>query len=270
MSQSPITHTIFLTLDQVVVANTHVPITFTEEDIVQYVMIEQAPLFPTLDQAIYFDFLVTSEDEETKKIAVVACNMKDFSSVASTLQFLKVSHEEFTALNLLPWRQRRKEYLKKKQRKIFFMIGVSVSVVMLIICLWFFYVAHQDEKRRHQVTAHLHQQTKKLTTLEASNDQYQQLQQVWQGYINIAQEQENLEKALIIIESQRPLGLCLQEIQWHEKTLFLTGYAPNVDAVKFYISQLQRSHLQAKLKSLKNSEKKSPVVTFEIFIERLL
>ena len=269
MFQSSIVQTIFLTFDQVMVASALVPISFTEEDIVHYVMVEQAQLFPTLDQDIYFDFLITSLDEENKKITIVACNMKDISSCASTLQYLRVSHEEFNTLNLLPWRQREKKRFQQKQRRIIYITSIIVIVIMSIICLWFFYMAHHNKSRLQEVIRHLQEQEKKLTTLELSHEQYQQLQHVWKNYIEIAQQQEKLVKILASVESQRPPGLFLEEILWQENSFILKGYALNGDAVKAYITLLGWSHIQAGLKSLKNHDDKLQLVKFEIFIEEL-
>ncbi len=73
MSPSPIFPIAWVALDLVIFTEAWVPLAFTEDDILHYVVAEQAQLFPTLDQAIYFDFLVKEVEEENKKITQQRC-----------------------------------------------------------------------------------------------------------------------------------------------------------------------------------------------------
>ena len=93
MPESSVAQPIFLNFDQVTVTEASVPAAFTDDDILQFVVIEQAQLFPMLDQAIYFDFLIkTSEslEEERKTIVIVACNSKDFLDLSATSAFFSL------------------------------------------------------------------------------------------------------------------------------------------------------------------------------------
>lgn len=266
MSQSSNRHTFYLNLDQVIIADAHLPAALTEDDILHYVLIEQAQLFPTLDQAIYFDFLVKSIEEENQKVVVVACNIKDFSDLPATILFLKIKHKDFEQLNLLPWRQRKKMLAKKREVKILTLVALSASVLMLIISFFYIYQAHQDEKRQMSLSHRKHILFSQLGELEKSNQALQVLVDRWKGRMENANYQENLEETLKMIEINRPEDILLDKISWREGRLILKGQSKEVSMIKTYIHYLAENKMDAQLKFMGASVDQAFPMQFEIEI----
>lgn len=272
MSQSSAFHTatVFVSLDQVIMTETHLPIVFTEEDILHYVFVEQAQLFPTLDQEIYFDFLIKSVDEENKQIVIVACNKRNFSDLASTVLFLKIAHEDFKTLNLLPWRQREKQLSKKKQRKILTIVAVGMSVFMLVISLFYIHQADQDKKRSTVLLHRKQAVISRLVVLEKSNQNLLELVDRWKNNIETAHHQSDLEKVLVMVESQRPGNMVLEKILWKKEGLLIKGKSERASTIKQYIANLMHNKMDAQLKFMGNSIDKTFPVQFEIEAEGVL
>ena len=270
MSPSPMPSIAWITLDHVIIAEASIPLAFTEDDILHYVLIEQAQLFPTLDQEIYFDFLIKSEDEENKKISIVACNKKDFLELAPTILFLKIAHDDFETINLLPWRQQEKNRIKKKELKILAIVAVSASMFMLAISVFYIHMAHHNKKRA-MVLAHRKQIViSKLTALEESNQVLQALVDRRQNKINVARHQSDLEEKLKTAEVQRPQDLVLEKILWQNNILIIKGKTKEAAAVKAYISHLAQNKIDAQLKFMGVSLELSFPVKFEIEAKDLL
>lgn len=264
MSQSPNFRTIYLNLDQVIIAETHIPFAFTEEDILHYVLVEQAQLFPTLDQAIYFDFLIQEVEAESKKIVVVACNQKDISDLDSTVMFLKIRHEGFEALNLLPWRQRSKALLYKKQLKILVVVAISLSFFMLMIVFFYIHLAHQDKKRAVDLSHRKHAVLLKISALEKSNQEVQLLVDRWQGEIDNVQRQWDVQKMLKMIEGQRPEDIVLDKIVWKEDRWLIKGRSRGVSIVNRYLNNLSENKMKVQLNFIGNLVDSKFSVQFEI------
>lgn len=245
MSQSSI---VFINLNQVTVAEASVPVTFMDEDILHYILVEQAQLFPMLDRAIYYDFLVKSVSEDRKAIIIVACNVKDFLYLDASVTFLKVAHEDFNALNLLPWRQREKDRARKKEIKLFGIVAILTSVFMLIVSLFYLHLKHEDVKRAHLLTQKKQHLLSKLVLLEESREGLSAFIASWKNQIDIAHHQSHLERMLVMIESQRSANMVLEEIVWKSNKLLIKGVSKDASVVKEYMNQLQENKIAAHLK----------------------
>lgn len=269
MPKSSISHTAFISVDQMTATETSVPVAFTEEDIMHYVLMEQAQLFPMLDQEIYFDFLIKSIDEEYKKVMVVACNMKDFSHLASTLRYLKISHEDFKTLNLLPWRQREKKRAQKQAFIIFGVVGVSVGLIVLIVSLCYLHIARLDEKKSALLSQRTQVLLSKLEMLEQSKQVFQSLMYRWQDQMSVMHHQSDIEKLLITIEVQRPENLVLAKIVYRKKKLLIKGKSKETSAIRGYVNNLRFHAISAKLTFMGSSADTVFPVQFEIEAEGL-
>ena len=270
MSLSPMPQVAWVTLDHVIVTEISIPLAFTEDDVLHYVLIEQAQLFPTLDQEIYFDFLIKSADEENKKISIIACNKKDFLELAPTILFLKIAHDDFKTINLLPWRQREKNRIKKKELKILAIVAVSAGMVMLAVSLFYIHMAHQNKKRALALAHRKQMVISKLTVLEKSNQALQVLVDRRQNKINATHHQSDLEEILITAEVQRPQDLVLEKILWQNNRLIIKGKTKEAAAIKAYISHLAQNKIDAQLKFMGLSSDLSFPVKFEVEARNLL
>ncbi|MES2203735.1 MAG: hypothetical protein V4496_00790 [Pseudomonadota bacterium] len=263
MSPSPI---VWVSFDQVIVTETKVPCAFTEDDILHYVLIEQAQLFPTLDQEIYFDFLVKNVDEDNKKIVIAACNKKNFLDLDSSTLFLKIEDQSFSALNLLPWRQRNKKLAHKRQLKILAIVIVGTSILMLLLSLCFIHQKHQDKKRAIDLSYRKKVIIAQLSALEKSNQEVQTLIDLWGNEISNARHSLNLEAALKTVEFQRPENLMLDKITWKENKLLIKGRSKTSSAIKIYLKNLSENAMNAQLKFIGNAINQEFSIQFEIEI----
>lgn len=264
MSQSHNFDTIYLNPDQVTIAETSVPFVFTEDDILHYILIEQARLFPTLDQEIYFDFLIKNINEESNTIIIAACNKKSILDLDCSVLFLKIKDENLEALNLLPWRQRNKKILHKKRLKMLVITAVITSFLMLTISLFYIYIAYQDKKHAINLSHIKHVMLLKINALEKSNQEVQTLADHWGNKIHNARDQLELENILKMVEIQRPENIVLNKISWKANRVLLQGEAKEISAVKAYLKHLTKNKINAQLKFMGNSTQKTFSVQFEI------
>lgn len=264
MSLLSMSQVAWVSLDQVTVTETNVPVVFTDEDILQFIVLEQAQLFPMLDQDIYFDFLIQNSDKENKRIRIVACNKKIFSDLAETVLFLKIDHKDFAVFNLLPWRQREIRQAKKKELKILAVVVVCVSVFMLVVSFFYLHIAQQDKEKSKILAQRKKVVLSKLVRLEKSNQEIQTLVLHWKNRIDAAYRQSTVEKLLLIAEAQRPTNLVLEKMQWKEGVLLINGKSKEVEAIKVYINHLALNAVKAQLKFMGNSSDLEFPVQFQV------
>lgn len=266
MSSSSLSQVAWVALQQVIVTETDIPSAFTDEDILQYILIEQAHLFPTLDQAIYFDFFIKSRGEESQKVVIVACNQSNVSPLSESVLFLKVDHEDFSSLNLLPWRQRNMRVIKKRQLKILCVVVFSASIMMLMVSLFYIHQAHEDQRQRVKFLQRKQALMTRLSVLEKSNQSLQSLVHLWGSRIENARAQRHLENSLRNIEMQRPENLVLDKIEWKESRLFVKGQAKNRRLIQSYFVRLERVGIKPKLNFIGNATNQRFLVQFELEI----
>ncbi len=250
---------IFLQDQHVVVSQATIPVTFNEEDILQFIHIEQAKLFPMLEQEIYVDFMVSSLDQEHQHLVIVACSCRYFSRLFVMLEALSLSilglffiKDKSVALNLLPWRQveKNKRY-KQLCKKIFLFYGLAF-VIFFIVSVIFISRAIHDNKKNRDIGQKIEQQQKALSELEKINHAYQQLLQEWRFGINNARIQLGLEKKLIWIDELRPAELVVDKIMFQDNELLVYGRSPIEKSFSLYIERLKNLDLSVNVRSLKN------------------
>jgi len=262
---------IFIDPVLVMYAETHVPLAFNEDDIMQYIKVEQAQLFPTLEESIYVDFLIISETSEVKVIKITACNMNLFSELiflAKTLKIscahLSVDCEDLKMLNLLPWRQLEKDASQKRRHKILGVVAISVGLITLSISLFFIKLAKDDKKSEGIIFSHFQRKMIELESAENLNQHYHQLIQRWNFQIENARNQLRVVKILRMVEEQRPENLLLDKIIWNKNNLLLKGRAKDSVMIKSYFSHLKKNAFDGGVKFLgQTSDKKFPF-QFEI------
>lgn len=259
---------IFLEPGDVIFSETSIPIAFSEEDVMHYIAVEQAQLFPTLDEHIYFDFSTISEQEAVKTITIVACNVQAFIAFELLLKSLKLHWAYLglapVGLNLLPWRQRDQERIEKKRWNFFLMAGFVVSVVMLIISLCLINLVKQDRARSDGFFIVRKEIMAEIFGLEKLNKKYQILLHRWRQKTNIARQQSHLEKTLVAVDLQRPENVVLEVIFWEKSVLFLKGTASSSIVIKEYLERLRSQSINVRLKFMGNSLNASLPIQFEI------
>lgn len=270
MPQASAVETALINFDQIIVTESSVPLAFTDDDILQFIVIEQAQLFPTLDQEIYFDFLIKNVDEENKKITIVAGNVKDCSNLAKTVLFLKIDHPDFERFNLLPWRQREKQRVKKRELKILGIVAAVTGLIMLIISFFYIHIAYENNKKLTLLSHRKKIVISKLVLLEKSNLELQSLVNRWNHRINIAQQQADLVvvlKAIKVLESE---NMVLEKIIWNKGVLLIYGKAETREIIKVYLAHLVKNKINGRVKLMEISDDHVLPVKFEIEAKEVL
>lgn len=265
---------VFIDHNKAMFSEATVPNTFNDEDVLQFIKVEQAKLFPVLNEHIYIDFYIkemTERQENEKQIIIVACNASDFVEVNKITQLLHldwtglhIDLEEVKNLNLLPWRERIQREKHKKQRKNLSILTISLSFIMLIISLFFIKMAKTDRERENKITSKIINITPSIKNLEKINQDYQVLMQRWGLYAKNAKNQSKIAKTLIAIETQRPENLIVDNIKWRENILLMQGRARENGAIKKYLENLRKNNINGKLNLMSNLMDKTLPLQFEI------
>ncbi|MBP9726668.1 MAG: hypothetical protein KBD83_04310 [Gammaproteobacteria bacterium] len=270
---------VFIHSTHVVFAEASVPVVFNEDDILQYIHIEQAKLFPMLEEEIYFDFSVPNIDEENKNLVVAACNVKKFSKLELVLKALKINwvklgifqedlqnHEgrNVNNFNLLPWRQLEKKRAAKAQLKIFGSVALMTAVIMLIASIFFIKIDRHDKERQILFFTQEKENLLKFAALKSVNKNLSTLAERWKDQVEIAHDQAHLVNLLMMVESQRPDNLVLDAITWSKNGLLLKGRVKKAMMIKVYLDNLHQHAVEGEIKFIGNSADKKFPIQFEI------
>ncbi len=270
---------VFLHSTQVILTESSVPMVFTADDVLQYIHIEQAKLFPMLDEEIYFDFFTSNIDGENKKLVIAACNVKKIAMVEPLLKpfnihwaklgifqdkFLENRDKNLDNINLLPWRQIEKKSTTIKQLKILGIIAIGIGVIMLIISTIFIKLKKHDKQKETIIVYHVTENLSKLEMLKSVNKDLDMLAKRWKTQTEIAHNQARLVKLLMIIESQRPENLVIDSILWNKNELSLKGRAAKSILIKSYFERLQQHAVEGRIKYIGRSSDQKMTVQFEI------
>ena len=270
---------VFLHSTHVVLAEASIPLVFNEDDILQYIYIEQAKLFPMLEEEIYFDFFVPNIDEENKKLLVAACNVKKFSKLELVLKALKINWvklgifqddlqnhggRNLNNFNLLPWRQLERKRATKAQLKIFWSVALMTGVIMVIASMFFIKIAEHDKEKEILFFTQEKENLLKFTALKSVNKDLATLVERWKGQVEISHSQAHLVNLLMMIESQRPENLILDTITWNKNGLHLKGRAKKTIMIQVYLDHLHQHAVEGEIKFIGNSADKKFPIQFEI------
>ncbi len=270
---------VFLHSTHVVLAEARIPVMFSEDDILQYIYIEQAKLFPMLEESIYFDFFAANIDEENKKLLVAACNVEKFSKLELVLKALKINwvklgvfqedlqnHEDrnLNNFNLLPWRQLGRRRATKVQLKIFGSVVLMTGVIMVIASMFFIKIADHDKEKEILFFTQEEENLLKFTALKRVNKDLAAFAERWKSQVKNSQRQAHLVNLLMMIESQRPESLVLDTITWNKNGLNLKGRAKKTILIQVYLDHLHEHAVEGEIKFIGNSSDKKFPIQFEI------
>ncbi len=242
---------VFLHSTHVALVEASIPVVFNDDDILQYIHIEQAKLFPMLEEEIYFDFFAPNIDEENKKLLVAACNVKKFSRLELVLKALKINwvklgvfqddlknHEgrNLNNFNLLPWRQFERKRATKVQLKIFGSVALMTGVIMLIASIFFIKIDRHDKEKEILFFTQEKENLSKFAALKSVNKNLSTLAERWKNQVEIAHSQAHLVNLLMMVESQRPDNLVLDTITWSNNGLLLKGRVKKTMMIKVYLA----------------------------------
>lgn len=237
-----------------------VPSSLSDEEVVEYIKLEQAILFPQCSEKIYFDFkcLSSSNDEKTLQIYVVDAQEINFlleGFLARKLHIEVLTNEHFLpegllrkvvsvnsgCINLMPWRCRQRHRLKARVR-LLALLFLVLSVVCLVLIGGMLHARNQrlvvqsdllDKRSEQQKNSFfkLQNRQKKFYTLQKNYHNYQKQLQRFHKTICV----------LIFADTSRPEGLLLTQIASENGRILLSGRASSVLSLNRY-AKLVESH----------------------------
>lgn len=265
---------VFMHPDWLSFSETQLPSTFKEEDMLEWIYLEQASLFPMLDEEIYFDFNPIHIDESHKKIQIAACNQSLFVFLESALSslplkwtHLNIDHPKFDSLNLLPWRQNQK---KDHNKKTCFLINSFLMILIILLMIIYIFLnmnINNLKKFNNEIIEKNNEAIISLDLLEKSNKENEKWNRLFDINSSISNDQKILKNKLIFIETERPFFVILNEIKMDNHQIYLYGISKKEENVYDYLNYLNKINQKAKIKSIKKIEKEDFGIEFEIIMD---
>lgn len=260
---------VFLSEEDIFSVDTSLPARFSDDDILQYISLEQAKLFPMLDEKIYVDFFKISEDSENYKLSIVACNAKSLVFLQGLCVFLKLRWQYLglqqaqSIYNLLPWRALTEKAYKKKFLKIIVIFTFSFGFVLLLLSIFLFSILQKDKQQERIYDSVVTSIRPKLIELEKTNDQYQQIFKQWKHQEKMVEQQFQLAQILLLIEPQPLDHVEIIKIVYEKNIIKILGKAREIQQVDRYLERFYQD-IHANLLFVGHADDNIFPVQFEI------
>lgn len=251
------------------------PENYSEQDIENFIIQEQASLFPQSQGELFFDFLINKNERNKQEVKIFSLEKKSYE-----YQIICLRKNNFNLVflgcdkvNFFPWREVER---KNKKKKLVISVSLGFSSAIIFLILW----SVLENQKNNSINISINNSKQEISRQQKLLKNGLGLKKNYENKVSDLQAryQSKAELSFVLylltkIDALRPLGLQLDNIHFFDKKIIISGEAKNLLSVQKYekslnsislSDQISRVTPKAKIQSLKNIKHSQFFQYFEI------